>query len=303
VHLGLVAEQGAAKSTLTRITRSIVDPNEAPIRTLPRDERDLAIAARNSWILAFDNVSKLENWLSDDFCRLSTGHGFATRRLYRDAEETLFAVKRPVILNGITEVVRRGDLIDRMVSVTLAPIPPEKRKSEADIDHLFKAAHPRILGALLDAVSEALRRLADVKLNRLPRMADFVRWVEAAAAALGWPEGEFVKVFERNQRDSVVGELEGSPLAEVLLKRLEELDQGEPFQTSAMLLSNALNAEVGDKKPDGWPKSASALSNKLRRLIPALRVLGWHVEFGNRKAHVRPIYIKRMTVDDGSDGR
>ena len=52
-------EQGSAKSTFTTILRSLVDPNTAPLRALPREDRDLFIAANNGHLLAFDNLSVL----------------------------------------------------------------------------------------------------------------------------------------------------------------------------------------------------------------------------------------------------
>jgi putative DNA primase/helicase len=51
------------------------------LRALPRSERDLAIATGNAWVLAFDNLSGIRDWLSDALCRLATGGGFATRQL------------------------------------------------------------------------------------------------------------------------------------------------------------------------------------------------------------------------------
>src|SRR5262245_47290033 len=53
-----------AKSTLTRILRTLSDPNSAPLRSLPREDRDLFVSANNGYVLAFDNVSKLPGWLS-----------------------------------------------------------------------------------------------------------------------------------------------------------------------------------------------------------------------------------------------
>ena len=47
---------GIAKSTLAAMLRALVDPNVAPLRALPRDDRDLFIAASNGHVLAFDNV-------------------------------------------------------------------------------------------------------------------------------------------------------------------------------------------------------------------------------------------------------
>jgi hypothetical protein len=77
--LALTGEQGSAKSSLAALLRLLVDPNVAPLRTLPRDDRDLFIAATNGHVIAIDNVSSLPPWLSDTLCRLATGGGFATR--------------------------------------------------------------------------------------------------------------------------------------------------------------------------------------------------------------------------------
>ena len=77
----LSGEQGSAKSTFSAILRALLDPNTAPLRALPREDRDLFIAASNGHVLAFDNVSGLPAWISDTLCRLATGGGFAVRQL------------------------------------------------------------------------------------------------------------------------------------------------------------------------------------------------------------------------------
>jgi hypothetical protein len=52
--LVLAGEQGSTKSTLSGILRALVDPNTAPLRALPREDRDLSIAATmtplSSWV-------------------------------------------------------------------------------------------------------------------------------------------------------------------------------------------------------------------------------------------------------------
>jgi hypothetical protein len=73
------------------------------LRALPREDRDLFIAASNGHVLAFDNVLGLPAWISDTLCRLATGGGFAVRQLYTDQDEVLFDA--PVILNGIEDIV------------------------------------------------------------------------------------------------------------------------------------------------------------------------------------------------------
>jgi hypothetical protein len=61
----LSGEQGSAKSTFSAILRALLDPNTAPLRALPREDRDLFIAASNGHVLAFDNVSGLPGWIPD----------------------------------------------------------------------------------------------------------------------------------------------------------------------------------------------------------------------------------------------
>jgi hypothetical protein len=88
------------------------------------------IAAINSYLLAFDNLSGLSHWLSDALCRLATGGSFAVRQLYTDDEEVLFEASRPIPLNGIEEMVGRPDLGDRAIFLTLAPIEEAHRRPE-----------------------------------------------------------------------------------------------------------------------------------------------------------------------------
>src|SRR5262249_54677454 len=126
--VALSGEQGSAKSTFSAILRALLDPNTAPLRALPREDRDLFIAATNGHLLAFDNVSGLPAWISDTLCRLATGGGFAVRQLYTDQDEGLFHAARPVILNGIEDIVARPDLADRAVFLTLEPIPEDRRR-------------------------------------------------------------------------------------------------------------------------------------------------------------------------------
>src|SRR5262245_38852418 len=169
--LVLSGEQGSAKSTFSSILRSLLDPNTAPLRALPREDRDLFIAASNGHILVFDNVSGLPPWISDSLCRLASGGGFAVRQLYTDQDEVLFDAARPMILNGIEDIVTRPDLADRAILLRLEPIPEECRRPQTELWATFELERPRILGVLLDAVAEGLKRLSETRLEKLPRMA------------------------------------------------------------------------------------------------------------------------------------
>jgi hypothetical protein len=199
--LALSGEQGSAKSTFSAILWALIDPNTAPLRALPREDRDLFIAARNGHVLAFDNVSGLPAWISDTLCRLATGGGFPVHQLYTDQDEVLFDASRPVILNGIEDIVTRPDLADRAVFLTLEPIPEERRRPEAELWAAFETERPRILGVLLDAMVQGLKGLPETRLLKLPRMADFALWATACETAL-WPAGTFlVRLLRQSRRD------------------------------------------------------------------------------------------------------
>jgi hypothetical protein len=163
--LTIAGEQGSAKTVLSKILRALIDPSVAPVRALPRDERELFIAAGNGHILAFDNLSGLPAWLSDTLCRLSSGGAFSTRRLFTDRDEILFTAARPVILNGIEDVITRADLTDRAILLTLAPIVERQRRLENALWQDFERARPRILGAFLDAATRGLHMLPRTRIS------------------------------------------------------------------------------------------------------------------------------------------
>ena len=95
------------------------------------------------------------------------------RQLYSDDEEVLFQAARPILLNGIEDVISRPDLGDRAIFLSLGPIGEERRRSETELWREFERARPSILGALLDAAAHGLMARGCVHLHRLPRMADF----------------------------------------------------------------------------------------------------------------------------------
>ena len=298
--LVLHGEQGSAKSTLGRMARALVDPAGAPLRTLPRSERDLMISATHGWMLAFDNLSGLPDWLSDAFCRLSTGGGFAARELYTDADEVIFSAMRPVILNGIDDVVGRQDLVDRSLTVGLPAIRDEHRQREDELGARFEVLRPRLLGALLDAVSCALRRRSEVHLERSPRMADFAHWVVAAEPALPWAEGTFLAAYEGNRQESVEVSLEadvvGSAVRELLAE--QEAFEGTSKELLELLESKATDAS---RRLRSWPKSPRGLSSHLKRAAPALRQAGITVVQGEREGHTGRRIVRIVQMEAASD--
>ena len=278
--LVLTGEQGSAKSTAAKLLRSLVDPARPPTTGMPRNERDAAIAARNRHVLAYDNLSGLPTWFSDTLCRLSTGEGFATRALYTNDEEVVIEASRPVILTGIENPSVRGDLAERSITIRLAPIADADRRTESELMATFDEAIPKIFGALLDGLSEGLRRYGEVRLERLPRMADFCKWAVACEGAY-WPSGTFMAIYGDAQASAIEDVLEASPIGQGLREWLEMFPT---FDGTATELLDRLDEHRQDEKsPRGWPATGSVMGKQLTRLAPSLRKLGFTAELRRTK--------------------
>lgn len=284
--LALGGRQGCAKTTCARVLIALVDPNKAPVRSQPKSEDDLVVAAQHSRVLCFDNVSSLSADLSDSICRLATGGGLAKRQLYTDADAVVLSVCAPVVLTGIGSYIVRGDLADRAIPVTLKPINDADYKPESEIMAAFRVAAPGIFGGLLDAVSCSIRRRGEV--TAATRMADFNLAVEAAALAFGWKPGYVQALLAETRQRARMDLLSDDDLAQELVELVRV--QGEWCGTVARLRSHL--AGDGKKAPDWLPRSARALGNAVRRLEPSLEAVEIVVE--RRKTASERLLILRL---------
>ena len=309
--LCIQGEQGSGKSFFCRLLKSLVDPSKALLKTLPTNERDLVISAKNSCVLAFDNLSGLKPWISDALCRLSTGGGFATRELYTNSDEIIFDSQRPLILNGIDDIAVRADLRDRALIINLPVISKENRRDEESILNEFDKVVPCILGGLLDGASAALKNIKTVQLENLPRMADFAKWVTAAEPGLGWESESFMAAYHKNRSSAIEIGLENDPVAQAVIDLIQ--DAGDWTGTSTELLE-ALGLKVPEKmtRSKPWPQAANQLSRCLNRLAPVLREVGINLELGinegKRRRLIKINQNKESTVpivhavhDEGND--
>ena len=288
-------EQGAGKTTACRIISALLDPRTGALRGVPREVRDLTAAARNSWIVCFDNLSHLPEELADAACRLATGGGFGGRELYSDHDQAVFDATRPLVFNAIPDLgTARPDFLDRALIVEFLDMKPEMRRDEAQFWREFEQARPRILGALLDAVAAGLGNLAAVTLDQLPRMADFAVWVSACERALGLERGEALEAYRANCADARNLALEASPVYEPLR---EVAQAGFSGTSSELLFLLSKLASDSARRSRRWPKAPNALGNALRRMAGSLRSTGIEIYF-NRADHQgrRVISVKLVSL-------
>ena len=277
--INFVGEQGTGKSLACRFMRMIVDPSSVPLRRGTTEERSLWVAAANNRVLAFENLSSLPAWLSDALCALATGGGYSSRQLYTDNEEAAFTAQRPVLLNGIADVVARPDLAERTLRVELEIISKTNRRTESELNAEFARVAPDVLGALMDAAAYGLSRLPTLKLDSLPRMADAARWIEACLPRLRFKEGDFLRALDRHERETADSAIDGSAIARAVVALMAEAQVQDEWTGPAGLLLELLAQKIpeSDQHRREWPANPRALSGALRRMAPALRRVGIEV--------------------------
>lgn len=290
--LELVAGQGSAKSTTQERLRQLIDPNAVLLRMEPRSNQDLSVSAIGNHMISLNNLSGLSKSTQDFMCSVSTGGGDATRRLHTTEDEAAWETKRPIVMNGINQLVTRPDLADRTVCMELHRI-----KSYVDEGTLMAAwsqDYPKILGALYDLMSGSLRDLPLVKLDKLPRMGDFAKLGDAMTKAL-CSDLSFVEVFNRNRDEVVARGVESSPVALALVSCIRK---NGLFQGSASDLMRELEGfQPAHFDRLAWPKSPRGLGEILRRLAPSLRVYGIDVQQKQGRSRKTEYTVQKVGVN------
>ena len=162
--LELCGEQGSGKSLSQYFLRELIDPNIVNLRSMPQKTDDLLVPAIHSHVLSFENVSHLSGELQDQMCVMATGGGFSRRTLFTNGEESLFSLKRPIILNGITPLISRPDLLDRSILLELERI--QERKSRDHLGQSFLKERSLIFSGLLELLVRVLAELPELKFQR-----------------------------------------------------------------------------------------------------------------------------------------
>jgi hypothetical protein len=258
------------------LLRLLCDPLRDDLHTAPRDSRTLGITAEKRWLLTFDNMGEMPEWLSNLLCLTSTGGTMPLRELYTDADEILFELRRIVVLTSVAQLVEREDLLDRLFLLHLRSIPPRERLTEQEWEDKVTPLLPKALGGLYSAVSYVLATFETApRPQELPRLADWARYAALAAETFGKTQQDFFTTWEAVGQRQASEAADASPLPAVL----EHFMAGQPEEKwkgnccTWVGLSSALHTELTntatsmqppvDLKHALWPKDARWLSRRL----------------------------------------
>ncbi|MFI1444117.1 ATP-binding protein [Streptomyces fructofermentans] len=271
-HPALVCkgEQGTGKSKAAQMFINLIDPSPAAKRSSPRDEKAWSRQAFSSWALCLDNVSTIPPWLSDTLCKAVTGDGVVDRALYTDDDVVVLTFRRVLALTTIDAGALAGDLAERVLMLDLQLIDSHSRRSEEELDATFAAVRPAVLGALFDVLACVLAVLPTVRLDSMPRMADFARVLAAVDQAQDWHTlDDYLATSANVATDALEGDAFAMAIAALV-------DKVSTWQGTAGQLLEALPAPT--VRPKNWPVDPTRASGRVKRLAPLLRSIGITVD-------------------------
>lgn len=291
--------QGAGKTTPMKIIKELIDPSELAGLPSPRNIEAFVQTMGHHSFMFYDNLSRMPEWFSDALARVATGDSFSKRELYTDDDDVIYRFQRAIALNGINQVVYKPDLLDRSILLNLERISPENRKEAQVFWEEFENDKALILGAIFEVLSKALAIYPSVKLDQMPRMADFARWGYAIAEAAGYGGEEFIEAYSRNiavQHDEAI---EANPVAQAIIEFMSEYDiwEGTPAKLYEMLVPIAFRLQVSQSR--GWPKDAARLGRALTTIAPNLHAKG--ILLDRSRSKNRLVSISKSTLLTDAD--
>ena len=281
--------QGSGKTQLCKLLQKLVDPSQVDGRAPIQNDRDLAAAAMNTHLLSFDNVSWITPKLSDSLCRVATGGTLGGRALYKDMDECLIRVQKPVLLNGIPSLATRADLAERSVQIELVRIRADLRRTEQHLWDRFTSMWPSLFGSLCSGLARALKEEPDLHVPDLPRMADPAKWMTAAEPEWGYERGATIAAWKRASRDATIEQLSTEPVAESLRQFLTP--ETPIYEGTMSDLLDRLKSRDGNIGGD-LPANGKGLSDALRRMSPSLAEIGITISY-RKTAAARFVRIVR----------
>lgn len=268
-------EKGSAKSTACVLLKRLIDPSALDTLTLNNDQRTLVVNLQQHYVLPFDNVSAINGDTSDMLCRAITGGSVQQRRLCTNAEDYIFTFMRCLMINGVSNVANRSDLLDRSLLFELERVPETERKELSEVYRAFEEDRASILGGIFDTLSAAMALFPSISLDKLPRMADFAKWAYAIAEALGGYGEQFLREYAVNYERQNTEAIESDPVATLTIDFMRGRVQWSGRVSALLVELEELAQRHGiSKNAKSMPTQPNALSRRLNGMKSNLKAVG-----------------------------
>jgi hypothetical protein len=243
-------------------------------------------------------MSAMTEEFSDALCRAVTGSVFQTRRLFTTNDVFAFKFTRPIILNGLNQIVAKGDMLDRCLVMQLERIKDENRKQPGALKADFKEAKPYILGAIFDTIIKAQAAYNKIQPDYSTRMTDYEHWGCAIAEALGYGQDKFKQALKDNAQLQHSHAIEANPVGQAIVAFMQDKSDWSGTPSALYGLLEPIWFKLRLEKP----KDAPRLSKALNTLTPNLLAKGIKVTM--TRGDQRIITLTKITdTTDGTDSK
>ena len=277
-HYGLIvmAERGSGKSMLSRLFYSILDPSRLDVTALSTKRDDLVTTLSNTCLVCFDNVdlNGMSKEISDLLCTAMTGGTASKRTLYSNNGLTIQKLKNNIVINGINVVPKEADLAERFLLINLKKLTQDQIVCEQELNKAFNKAKPKILGAIFNTLSKAMKIRSNLNVKNPSRMADAFSDMLCIALALGYTESDFRNIINQNKEKMKVARCH-KPLIEAVREYMTTVSGRKAEGTVSDIYSRVKLNYSGSAKL--LPNSPSRFSRELELERDTLLAIGYRV--------------------------
>ncbi len=277
--LALSGPAGSGKSECAKVLKNLMDPTVPLIQQPNFSTSELDKLSLTSAVMAFDNLTTMDTRTANHFCCLATGYGVRIRKLYTN-RYIVFNAIRPLIVNGISQIITQSDLLTRAIPVELSPL---KTSTDDSVFHKkFEEARPRILGAMFSLLSKAMTIFPTITRTNWPRMGAFAKWGCAVIAALGeeYTVESFMEAYSKVEKLQHSEAISANPFVEVIVWYMK--DKEAWFGTAGELLQELQRQSENSDSPDikfchqssYWPSSPRSARVQIQKALADLKSMG-----------------------------
>lgn len=314
--VGTIGPEGSMKTGIDKIRKNIVDPCNPSLLTLYENIRDDMVSAQKHYMVSIDNATHFTEKTQDYMNRLITGAGLEIRKLRTDKDSVIFSFRRCVTFNSVKISSMKSDFASRCIIFNIEPI-LEYKLGEMQIIQMELDIRPTILGSIFDIISESMKIVDKIKLDKTSsRFVDFVKWGCAIAEVIGIGKNKFIETMERNV-SKVKTEISGDDIVSSCIRHL--MFGGEQgFFIHAVPISEWVGAPEDlyaqlrslfrqEYVPSDFPKTSNGLGQRIAYMKKSLKDEGIDIykdstKDSNRKSVRRYIIKNELFIDGISKG-
>ncbi len=300
--LWIRGERNTGKTTSVKFLKKLIDPSMKKMLSQYTSENGFIADLNCQYVSVFDNVSTVTPKFNDMLCRAVTDDKIRT---VITAKGTFYVNQHSnIVVNSLNTVSQSPELKERSFNVRTRKIHEGDRMTNEELENSFSKDAPYILGALLVALSSALRyTYYTPNIRGYTRLLDaciFGARVAHAKEKLGLPfsELDFINALKA-QKDDIDYEnkeaLEDNIIAKTIFEMALEYNETESeiiiWNDSSEALNNKITERIKAKDcakiPSGFPFTSQKFGKELSAISGLLSELGIHIDRSHREGNKR----------------